>query len=104
MVFLGNPEFGCELEPIEFTDVAKGCGIDTIRIDDPAQCGAQLREALSRPGPCLIEAVVDPFEPPMPPKIAVKQAMHMAESLAKGTPHAMKTALTLASDTVRELV
>lgn len=104
MVFLGNPEFGCELEPIEFTDVAKGCGIDTIRIEDPARCGDQLREALSRPGPCLIEAVVDPYEPPMPPKVEAKQAMHMAEALAKGTPHAMKTALTLASDTVRELV
>jgi pyruvate dehydrogenase (quinone) len=104
MVFLGNPEFGCELEPIEFTDVAKGCGIDTIRIDDPAKCSEQLREALSRPGPCLIEAVVDPFEPPFPPSIALKQAKNMAEALAKGTPHAMKTALTLASDTVRELV
>ena len=104
MVFLGNPEFGCELEPIEFTDVARGCGIDTVQIDDPAKCGDQLREALSRKGPCLIEAVVDPYEPPFPPSIALKQAKNMAEALAKGTPHAMKTALTLASDTVRELV
>ncbi len=104
MVFLGNPEYGCELEPIDFTRVAEGCGIATVRIEDPARCGEQLREALATPGPCLIEAVVDPFEPPMPPKIEVKQAMHMAQSLAKGTPHAMKTALTLASDTVRELV
>ena len=104
MVFLGNPEFGCELEPIDFGRVAEGCGIRTVTIEDPARCGEQLREALATPGPCLIEAVVDPYEPPMPPKIEVKQAMHMAEALAKGTPHAMKTALTLASDTVRELV
>jgi pyruvate dehydrogenase (quinone)/pyruvate oxidase len=104
MVFLGNPEFGCELEPIEFTQVAEGCGIRTIRIEDPARCGEQLRDALGTPGPCLIEAVVDPYEPPMPPKVEAKQALHMAEALAKGTPHAMKTALTLASDTVRELV
>ncbi len=104
MVFLGNPEFGCELEPIDFTRVAEGCGISTVRIEDPSRCSEQLREALATPGPCLIEAVVDPFEPPMPPKVAVKQAMHMAEALARGTPHAMKTALTLASDTVRELV
>jgi pyruvate dehydrogenase (quinone)/pyruvate oxidase len=104
MVFLGNPEFGCDLEPIDFAKVAEACGISAIRIEDPARCGEQLREALSVPGPCLIEAVVDPYEPPMPPKIEVKQALHMAESLAKGTPNAMKTALTLASDTVRELV
>jgi pyruvate dehydrogenase (quinone)/pyruvate oxidase len=104
MVFLGNPEYGCELEPIDFARVAQGCGINSVTIDDPARCAEQLREALAAPGPCLIEAVVDPFEPPMPPKIATKQAMHLAESLAKGTPNAMKTALTLASDTVRELV
>ncbi|HEX5237623.1 MAG TPA: thiamine pyrophosphate-dependent enzyme [Sphingomicrobium sp.] len=104
MVFLGNPEYGCELEPIEFTDIAKGCGIDTVQIDDPARCGDQLREALSKPGPCLIEAVVDPYEPPFPPSIELSQAMNMGKALAKGTPHAMKTALTLASDTVRELV
>lgn len=104
MVFLGNPEFGCELEPIDFVKVAEGCGISAVHIDDPARCSEQLKEALAKPGPCLIEAVVDPFEPPMPPKVEAKQAMHMAEALAKGTPHAMKTALTLASDTVRELV
>lgn len=104
MVFLGNPEFGCELEPIDFARVAEGCGVRAITIDDPARCGEQLREALATPGPCLIEAVVDPFEPPLPPKIEAKQALHMAEALAKGTPHAMKTALTLGSDTVRELV
>jgi len=104
MVFLGNPEYGCELEPIDFTRVAEGCGINAVRIEDPARCGDQLREALTAAGPCLIEAVVDPFEPPMPPNIEVKQAMNMAKSLAKGTPHAIDTALTLASDTVRELV
>ena len=103
MVFLGNPEFGCELEPIDFAEVAEGCGVRAITIDDPARCGEQLREA-STPGPCLIEAAVDPYEPPLPPKIEAKQALHMAEALAKGTPHAMKTALTLGSDTVRELV
>ena len=104
MVFLGNPEYGCELEPIDFAKMAESVGINAVTIDDPARCGEQLREALATPGPCLIEAVVDPFEPPMPPKVEVKQALHMAEALAKGTPHAMKTALTLASDTVRGLV
>ena len=104
MVFLGNPEFGCELEPIDFARMAEAVGIHAITIEDPARCGDQLREALSLPGPCLIEAVVDPYEPPFPPSIELKQAVNMGKALAKGTPHAMKTALTLASDTVRELV
>jgi pyruvate dehydrogenase (quinone)/pyruvate oxidase len=40
----------------------------------------------------------------MPPKITAKQALHFAESLARGTPAGGKIALTVASDTVRELV
>jgi pyruvate dehydrogenase (quinone)/pyruvate oxidase len=52
----------------------------------------------------LVEAVVDPHEPPMPPRATLKQARHLAESLARGTPNAGKIALTVASDTVREIV
>jgi pyruvate dehydrogenase (quinone) len=52
----------------------------------------------------LVEAVVDPHEPPMPPKTTLQQAAHLAESLARGTPAAGSIALTVASDTVRELI
>lgn len=58
-----------------------------------------LEEALAAPGPALIEAEVDPHEPPPMP-----QATHLAESLARGTPARARIALTIASDTVRELV
>jgi pyruvate dehydrogenase (quinone) len=104
MVFLGNPEYVCELQPIDFATVAKGFGIRSYTIDDPARCGDILREALAFRGPALIEAVVDPNEPPMPPKVTAKQAAHLAQSLVRGTPAAGKIALTIASDTVRELV
>jgi pyruvate dehydrogenase (quinone)/pyruvate oxidase len=104
MVFLGNPEYVCELQPIDFVTVARGFELKAYHIDDPKACGETLRQALSVPGPALIEAVVDPNEPPMPPKIEVKQALHFAESLVRGTPNARKIALTVASDTVRELV
>ena len=104
MVFLGNPEYACELEPIDFVKVAEGCGLRGVHIEDPERCGDQLREALATPGPCLIEAVVDPHTPPMPPKATAKDALHFAEALARGTPHGGKIALTVASDVVRELV
>lgn len=104
MVFLGNPEYVCDLQPIDFATVARGFGIASFTIDDPAQCGAIMAQAMSMKGPVLIEAVVDPHEPPMPPRITAKQAAHFAMSLAKGTPHAGKIALTVASDTVREIV
>lgn len=104
MVFLGNPEYVCDLQPIDFVTVAKGFGLEAFRIDDPSHCAATLREALAKPGPVLIEAVVDPHEPPMPPKATLKQAAHLAQSLARGTPERNKIALTVASDVVRELV
>ena len=63
-----------------------------------------MRDALASAGPALIEAVVDPHEPPMPPNVELSQAKHLAESLAKGAPARRKIALTVASDTVRELV
>ena len=104
MVFLGNPEYGCELEPIDFASFARACGAQGFTIDDPAQCGAILDQALETPGPVLIEAVVDPFVPPMPAKVTLEQAAHFAESLARGEPNRSKIAWTVLSDKVRELV
>ena len=59
---------------------------------------------LAAPGPALLEAVVDPFEPPLPAKVKADQALKFAESLARGEPNRGKIALTVASDKVRELV
>lgn len=104
MVFLGNPEFGCDLHPIDFAAFARACGGQGFTIDDPATCGEILDEALAASGPTLIEAIVDPFEPPMPPNVTVEQAAHFAKSLAKGEPDRMKIALTVAEDKIREMV
>lgn len=59
---------------------------------------------LNSPGPAILEAVVDPFEPPLPAKIQPEQALHFAESLARGEPSLREIALTVASDKVREMV
>jgi pyruvate dehydrogenase (quinone)/pyruvate oxidase len=104
MVFLGNPEYACELQPIDFAAVARGFGLAAYTIDDPARCGDILAQALQAPGPALIEAVVDPNEPPAPPKISFEQAKHFAEALAKGTPNRGKIALTVAADQIREII
>jgi pyruvate dehydrogenase (quinone)/pyruvate oxidase len=54
--------------------------------------------------PVVVQAVVDPFEPPMPAKISLNQATKFAESLARGEPNWAKIAWTVLSDKVRELV
>jgi pyruvate dehydrogenase (quinone)/pyruvate oxidase len=104
MVFLGNPEFGCELHPIDFAAYARACGAAGYTIEDPAVCGDMLRTAFATPGPVVIEAVVDPNEPPMPPKATLAQAAKLGEALLRGTPNRGKVAWTVAADTVRELV
>jgi pyruvate dehydrogenase (quinone) len=104
MVFLGNPEYGCELQPIDFAAFARACGATGFTVEDPNQCGAILDQALAADGPVLVEAVVDPFTPPMPPKVSVEQAGRFAQSLVKGQPNREKIALTVLSDKVRELV
>jgi pyruvate dehydrogenase (quinone) len=40
----------------------------------------------------------------MPPKVSVKPAAKFAKALASGTPNAGKITLTVASETVRELI
>jgi pyruvate dehydrogenase (quinone)/pyruvate oxidase len=104
MVFLGNPEYGCELQPIDFAAFARACGATGFTVEDPKQCGAILDQALAINGPVIVEAVVDPYTPPMPPKVTVEQAGRFAQSLVKGQPNREKIALTVLSDKVRELV
>ena len=104
MVFLGNPEYACDLSPIDFAAFARACGGSGFRIEEPGNCGRVLDEALRTKGPVIVEAAVDPHEPPMPPKVTLDQAEKFAKALAKGTPNRKEIALTVASDKVRELV
>jgi len=104
MAFLGNPEYGCDLQPIDFAAVARACGGTGMTISHPADCGRILDEALATSGPVLVEAIVDPFEPPYPPRIDGDQAVQFAKALLRGEPNRDKIALTLLSDKVRQLI
>ena len=104
MVFLGNPEYGVDLQPIDFASFARACGATGFTAEDPGECGQVLDEFLNVPGPAVLQAVVDPFEPPMPAKVKAEQALRFAESLARGEPNRKKIALTAISDKIRELI
>jgi pyruvate dehydrogenase (quinone) len=104
MVFLGNPEYGVELHPIDFAEFAHACGGVGFTLEDPTECGSVMERFLNAPGPAVLQAVVDPLEPPLPAKVDAEQAMHFAESLARGEPNRGKIALTAFSDKIRELI
>jgi len=103
MVFLGNPEYGVSLEPIDFVRFAEACGGIGFRCERPDEAHGALEAMMLADGPAICEAVVDPFEPPMPAKVKVDQAVHMAEALARGEPNRGRIALTLFRDKVTDL-
>ncbi len=104
MVFLGNPEYVCDLQPIDFAAVARGFGVSSFVIDDPKRCASTLDQALATNGPVLIEAAVDANTPPMPAKIKANQAMHLAEALMRGEKNSGDIIKSIAGAKVRELV
>ncbi len=104
MVMEGNPEFGCDLQPIDFAAYARACGVPGYTLDDPARAASVLREAVAQPGPALVEAVVDKDEPPMPGNVSVKQAWHFLESLVRGEKDRWDIIKTVAEDKIREVV
>jgi pyruvate dehydrogenase (quinone) len=104
MVFLGNPEYKCELHPIDFAKIAEACGATGLRLEDPKQAGNVVDQALNTPGPVLVEATVDPFVPPLPANIKADQALKFAQSLIRGEPNREKIVTTIFGDRLREMI
>jgi pyruvate dehydrogenase (quinone) len=95
MGFLGNPEFGVEFSPIEFAKFAEACGGKGYVINDPYEVKSKIHQAMKEKKPTIIEAYVDPFEPPMPPKVEIEFVNNLAKSFAKGQPYSGRIGLTL---------
>jgi pyruvate dehydrogenase (quinone)/pyruvate oxidase len=103
MAFLGNPQYGVELAGVEFVKVAEACGLRGVRIEDPSRVGDQLHDALTAPGPAVIEAIVDPNDMPMTPTINKEHAKGLAWGLARGEPNRERIALTMSRVLSREM-
>jgi pyruvate dehydrogenase (quinone) len=104
IVLEGNPQYGVELQPIDFEAYAKAVGAGGFTAEKPKDIEKVLKAALAHPGPAVVQAVVDPNEPPMPGKITTKQALHFAEALARGEKDRWDIIKTLVEDKVREVI
>jgi pyruvate dehydrogenase (quinone) len=104
IAFEGNPQYGVQLQPIDFAAFGRACGAAAYSVDDPALVPDVLRQAFRSPGPAVIEATVDPSEPPLPGKISVDQAWQFAKALARGQKDRWEIIKTVAEDKVREVV
>jgi pyruvate dehydrogenase (quinone) len=104
MIFLGNPEYEVALHPIDFVKYAEACGGVGFRCEKPDEVRPALQAAFASSKPAIVEAVVDPFEPPMPASVTAQQAIRLAESLVRGEPDGGKIIASIFKDKVKELV
>ena len=101
---LGFPEYGVRWErPADFAPWAEACGGLGIRVEKPGDVEGAVRDALACDGPALVDVVVNPDEPPMPPKVRHDQAVRFAESFLRGQPHRAGIAATLFRDKLDQL-
>ena len=104
LAFEGNPQYGVQLEPIDFAAFAKACGVPGYTVEDPALLGSVLKQAFEVKGPALVEAVVDPTEPPLPGKITTEQAWQFAKAMARGQKDRWDLIKTFVENKIREVV
>jgi pyruvate dehydrogenase (quinone) len=104
MGFLGNPEFGVEFTPIDLVKFAEACGGKGYAIREPNEVRSKLHQAMKERKPTIIEAYVDPFEPPMPPNVEMSFVNNLAESFARGQPYASRIGLTLFRNQVHNIL
>ncbi|HYZ88743.1 MAG TPA: thiamine pyrophosphate-dependent enzyme, partial [Myxococcales bacterium] len=86
----GEPKFegSQEIPDFNYAGYAESLGLSGVRIARKEDVPALLDRALAADRPCVIEAVVDPEFPMMPPHVTLKEAMAYAKSVLKGDPDA----------------
>jgi pyruvate dehydrogenase (quinone)/pyruvate oxidase len=102
MLYLGNPEYGVDLAPVDFVKFAEACGAKGLRIEEPGQARSLLRQALSIPGPVVIECVVDPLEPPWPPEITRDEAQKLLRAMRRGERNTTPIGMTIGRHVAQE--
>lgn len=103
MMFLGNPQFGCELQPIDFAKVAEAMGGRGVTIRSPDEVEDRLDEAFAMTGPVVIEAVVDASEPMLPPKMPSDYARNFRKALPE-TPGRREIEASAAAEPARTMI
>jgi pyruvate dehydrogenase (quinone) len=73
---------------IRYADYAKLIGLDGVRVENPDDIAGAWEAAFAADRPFVIDAVVDPDVPPLPPHITVAEARSLMKALRSGDPDA----------------
>jgi pyruvate dehydrogenase (quinone) len=82
----GDPRYEASqsLPDFPYARYADLIGLKGIRVDRPEDLGQAWESALSADRPVVLEAIVDPDVPPLPPHITLKQAKAFGMTLLRG--------------------
>jgi pyruvate dehydrogenase (quinone) len=87
MMFLGHPQFACELAPIDFAKAAEAMGGKGFTISRFDEIDSVLDEAFAAKGPVIVQALVDKYEPMMPPRMPKDYAENFEKALPETPGH-----------------
>jgi pyruvate dehydrogenase (quinone) len=74
----GLPEFGTILHNPDLAEVARAMGLAAVRVSDPHDLDAAVRDALAAGGPVLLDVLTNPDEVSLPPKVTPGDAWGFA--------------------------
>jgi pyruvate dehydrogenase (quinone) len=105
-VLYGDPKFEAsqQIPRVDFAKFARDLGLGGIRVEEPGQIDVAWREALSADRPFVLDAVVDPEEPPLPPHIKLEEAKMMAQAMLRGDPGRVPAMLQSAREKIDEFL
>jgi pyruvate dehydrogenase (quinone) len=83
MLVGGIPDFETDHAPVDYAAIASAAGIHALRVEQPADVRSALAEALSHPGPALVDLVTDPNAMSIPPHITGAQVKGFAVAASK---------------------
>jgi pyruvate dehydrogenase (quinone) len=75
-----------DVPDVPYAQYAELLGLGGIRVERPQDLGAAWDTVLSADRPYVLDVVVDPDVPPLPPHITGEQARNMAKALWHGDP------------------
>lgn len=84
----GYLDTNVDLAKTDFSQIAKGAGIFSIRVENSEELEAALQEAFAHPGPALVDVVVAKRELAMPPHVELAHAkgfsLYMLRAILNG--------------------
>jgi pyruvate dehydrogenase (quinone) len=85
-VMEGSPKFAAsqDLPDVAYAEFARSLGLGGRRVEGEEDVRTAWEEAFAADRPFVVDAVVDPNVPPLPPHISFDQARSMASALVKG--------------------